>query len=188
MTTQPPIRTWRWATEISGAVGDLGITIPLVFALAMTTGLPAARILLLWGAAYILTGAYYRVPVSIQPLKAMAVIVIAGNIPVATLSTAAVAYGILFLVLAVTGIVPVIRRAFSPALVRGVQLGIGLMLGRKAFSLVMSHPFFLQGAHVPSWVTPAVAACVLGLLVYPRLRAQPSVVLGVSLADAATIT
>ncbi len=172
-------RSWRWPTEISGAVGDLGITIPLAYALSMTTGLPAGRIFLLWGLAYILTGAYYRVPVSIQPLKVMAVIMIAGGIPLATLSTAAVAYGLLFLLLAATGVVPLIRRAFSEALVRGVQLGIGLMLGRKAFSLVMSHPFLLQGAQVPAWVTPAVAALVLGLLVHPRLRSRPGVVLGV---------
>ncbi len=172
-------RTWRWATEISGAVGDLGITIPLAYALAMTTGMPAARIFLLWGAAYILTGAFYRVPVSIQPLKAMAVVVIAGNIPPAVLSTAAVAYGLLFILMAATGIIPVIRRLFSAALVRGVQLGIGLMLGRKALALVMSHPFLLQGVQVPGWVTPAVAAVVLGLLVHPRLRSRPQVVLGV---------
>ncbi len=178
MATQQQ-RSWRWSTEISGAVGDLGITIPLAYALSMTAGFPAARIFLLWGLAYIATGAYYRVPVAIQPLKVMAVIVIAGNIPPATLSTAAVAYGLLFILLAVTGIIPLIRRVFSEALVRGVQLGIGLMLGRKAFSLVMSHPFLLQGAQVPSWVTPAVAAAVLGLLVHPRLRSRPGVVLGV---------
>ncbi len=181
-----PVPHWRWKKEISGAVGDLGITIPLAYALVVTAGFPPGRIFFLWGTAYVLTGLFYRVPVSIQPLKAMAVIVISGTVSPSVLTTAAVGYGILFLLLAVTGVVPLIRKAFSEPLVRGVQLGIGLMLARKAWGLVSGHPFLLRGSEVPGWISWVAVLLIVVLLVLPRLRSRPGIVLGVLAAGLAS--
>ncbi len=136
--------------EWSGAVGDLGTLLPLAFALVVYNGFPPATLFLLWGIVYLVTGWFYRVPVSVQPLKAMAVIAIARGFSPDFLATTAVFYGILLIVLAATGVIRWLNNWFSPALVRGIQLGIGLILAQKAVELVLDKGFLL---HHPSGST-----------------------------------
>ncbi|UCH62022.1 MAG: putative sulfate/molybdate transporter [Fidelibacterota bacterium] len=130
-------------SELSGAVGDLGTALPLAFALVVFNGFPATRLFLLWGLIYIATGWYFKVPISVQPLKAMAVIAITAGFSQDTLATTAIIYGLLLLFLTGTGLVGWLQQWFSPALIRGVQLGIGLLLAQKAIALVGEHGFFL---------------------------------------------
>lgn len=159
-------RRWTWWGELSGAAGDLGILLPLGSALAISGGFGVGRLIFLWGVVYIASGLWYRVPVSVQPLKAMAVLAIAQGIDATTLSNAAVGYGVLFCLLAVTGTVDRIRRFFSPGLVRGVQLGIGLVLARKAWMLATDSGWFLgtEGA-TGAFALLAAALTVLLLVV-----------------------
>jgi MFS superfamily sulfate permease-like transporter len=182
MTKSARRRTWSWWGELGGAVGDLGITIPLAYALVVANGFSAPRIFFLWGLAYIATGLFYRVPVSVQPLKAMAVIAIAAGLDPATIGTAAVAYGLLFVLLAASGLITRVRRLFSAALVRGIQLGIGLMLSVKALGLVLESRFVLGGAALPTWVSGVIVlAAVLLLARGQRLTRVPPVLLLVAL-------
>ena len=139
-------------SEWSGAIGDLGTTLPLAFALVMINGFPAARIFLLWGLVYLVTGWYYKVPVSVQPLKAMAVIAITAGFSAQTLSSAAFFYGILFIILSMTGLIGWLQQWFSKALVRGIQLGIGLMLARKALDLIMNNAVILGAEQGGFWL------------------------------------
>jgi len=162
-TVDPQRSNWSWWGEMSGAVGDLGLMVPLAFALVVTNGVPAPRLAFLWGAAYVVTGLFFRVPVSIQPLKAMAVIALATGYGLDMLTTAAFAYGVLFLVLAGTGLISRLKRLFTPGLVRGVQLGIGLMLARKAVDLLMGSSFFLTAEGAGGGLV--VGACALSLVV-----------------------
>ncbi len=137
-------------SEWSGAVGDLGTLLPLAFALVVYNGFLPAKLFLLWGIVYLVTGWFYRVPVSVQPLKAMAVIAIAKGFSTEFLSTAAVFYGLLLLILAGTGIIRWLHNWFSPALVRGIQLGIGLILAQKAIELVLDKGFLLNHSAISS--------------------------------------
>jgi sulfate permease, SulP family len=169
---------------VGGAVGDLGLLVPLAFALVTTNGVPAPRLAFLWGAAYVATGLFFRVPVSIQPLKAMAVIALTAGYGLDMLTTAAFAYGVLFLVLAWTGLINRLKKFFTPGLVRGVQLGIGLMLARKAMELLQGSSFFLTTDG--SGGILVVAACVLSLVILlvggwwiRRPLALPLLVIGV---------
>lgn len=148
-------------SEWSGAVGDLGTTLPIAFALVQASGFSPARLFLCWGLVYVATGAYYRVPVSVQPLKAMAVIAISTGLGASLLSTTAVFYGVLLLVLTSTGLIRAISRWFSPGIVRGVQLGIGFLLAEKALELIGDHSVYLGS---PMGSTTTVAVLTLGVL------------------------
>lgn len=175
-----PRRDWSWTGELSGALGDLGTTLPLAWALAVGAGFPAGRLLLVWGLAYLATAALYRLPVSVQPLKAMAVIVIGLSLPPGTVAAAAVLYGAVLLVIGATGAVEAVARLFSPALVRGVQLGIGLMLLRKAAALAWRHPLVL-GHGAPGPLGPALAV-IAGLALWALVRSRGRGVLPAVLA------
>lgn len=151
-------------SEWSGAVGDLGTTLPLAFGLIIFNGFPPERIFFLWGIAYILTGWIYRVPVSIQPLKAMAVIAIATGYSAELLSTTALFYGVLLLLLSVSGIIRWLEKWFSAALIRGIQLGIGLILAHKAIALSIEKGFYLGSESVFPYLNIIILAAVILLL------------------------
>ncbi|MCH7774281.1 MAG: putative sulfate/molybdate transporter, partial [Bacteroidetes bacterium] len=119
--------------------------LPLAFALVVFNGFGISRLFLLWGVMYILTGWLYKVPVSVQPLKAMAVIAISSGISIEMLSGTSFFYGILLIVLSLTGAIRWLQKWFSPALVKGIQLGIGLILAQKAIEMVIEKGFLLFG-------------------------------------------
>jgi SulP family sulfate permease len=150
--------------EISGSVGDLGISLPLAFALVVSNGFPVARIFLLWGLVYLATGWYYRVPVSVQPLKAMAVIAIAASIAPDELASTAFFYGVIFVVLARTGAIAWLERLFTRALVQGVQLGLGLILAFKAIQLVRDYGIFLSSTEPAAFTALVMTGVVLAIL------------------------
>ncbi len=124
-------------SEWSGAVGDLGTLLPLVFALVVYNGYPVSRIFLLFGIVYVITGWIFKVPVSVQPLKVMCVIAIAHGFSIDFLATTAFFYGILLILLSMTGIISRLKKWISLALIHGIQLGIGLILAQKAIELVL---------------------------------------------------
>ncbi len=124
-------------------MGDLGILLPFAFALVIFNGYPPERLLFLWGLVYIVTGWYYRVPVSVQPLKAMAVIAIASGYGVSELASTALFFGILMIVLSATGVIRILQRFFTIALIRGVQLGIGFILIHTSVTMITSRGLYL---------------------------------------------
>ena len=79
--------------EWSGAFGDLGLLIPVVAALVIKNGFNGTSVLLVFGAAYILSALYYRLPMPVQPLKAMAALIIAQGLGVEGGSAAGLVMG-----------------------------------------------------------------------------------------------
>jgi hypothetical protein len=118
--------------ELAGAFGDIGTDLPLLLAMIAAAGLDAAGVFALFGAAQILTGVVYGLPMPMQPLKAMAVIVIAERIPGAVLFGGGLAVGAVMLLLALSGLLEWLVRVIPKCAVRGIQLGLALSLGRLA--------------------------------------------------------
>jgi len=137
------IRNRFGLSEWSGAVGDLGTLLPLAFALVVYNGYPASRILFLFGLVYVITGWIYKVPVSVQPLKVMSVIALAHGFSIDFIATTAFFYGILLILLSMTGIISWLQKRISLALISGIQLGIGLILAQKAIELVLDNGFLM---------------------------------------------
>src|SRR3970040_2104118 len=74
---RPPLRFDRH--ELAGAFGDMGTDVPLLVGVALAAKLDGASLLLMFGLMQIFTGFAYRMPMPVQPLKAMAAIVIAQH-------------------------------------------------------------------------------------------------------------
>ncbi len=154
-------------SEWSGAIGDLGTLLPLAFALVVFNGFGISRLFLLWGAAYVISGWYFKVPLSVQPLKAMSVIAIGLGLSTEMLAGTAFFYGLLLILLSATGAIKWLQKWFSAALVKGIQLGIGLILVQKALQLVYEKGFSLTGSHgslLISFSVLLVLLLVIGLL------------------------
>ena len=72
-----PLRFTR--AEFAGAFGDLGTDLPLLVGIVVATGMDATTAFVVFGALQIASGLAYRLPMPVQPLKAMAAIAIAGK-------------------------------------------------------------------------------------------------------------
>ena len=101
-TTPPRLRFDR--QELGGAFGDIGTDLPLLIALIVTCDLDAASVLILFGALQIVTGVFYGIPMPVQPLKAMAAIMLAQHLSAGTLAGAGIVIGVVMLLLAATGL------------------------------------------------------------------------------------
>lgn len=128
-------RPHRWLQDASGSVADLGVLAPIVAALVLGNGLDAGTVLVGVGALYLIAGLYFRVPVPVQPIKAAAAIAIARKLPPETIGAAGIVLGAALVVLGATGASKWLAKAFAVPIVRGLQLGVGLILLRAAIDL-----------------------------------------------------
>jgi hypothetical protein len=118
--------------ELSGAFGDIGTDFPLIAGMILAAKLDAASTLVMFGLMQILTGVFYRMPMPAQPLKAMAVLVIAQKVSGNVLYGGGLAIGVAMLFLASTGLIDAVARIIPKAVVRGIQFGLGLQLASLA--------------------------------------------------------
>lgn len=118
--------------ELSGAFGDIGTDFPLLVSMILIARLDTASVLIMFGLMQILTGFLYKMPMPVQPLKAMAVLVITQKLSGEVLYGGGLAIGITMLVLATTGLIEWIAAAVPKTVVRGIQFGLGLQLASLA--------------------------------------------------------
>jgi predicted benzoate:H+ symporter BenE len=117
--------------EWSGAFGDLGTLVPFLLAYVTVVGVAPAGMLLGFGAALVATGLYYRTPMAVQPMKAIGAVSIAGAAQTATvtpeaIAVAALATGVIWLVLGMTGTAEQVVRWIGRPVIIGITLGLGL--------------------------------------------------------------
>jgi SulP family sulfate permease len=176
-TTNPPqiddsaLRFDR--VELAGAFGDLGTLLPIVVGMILINKLSPSTVLLAFGLFYLATGYYFRLPVPVQPLKAVGAIAIAypALITEPVIGASGIIFGALLLLFALTGIVDKLAKLFTPPVVRGIQLSLGLVFLKKGIELIVSPQVFLNGLpgrlaeyHINLIIGIVVFALVLGLL------------------------
>lgn len=144
----------RLLGDASGSVADLGVLVPITGALVVHNGVDASAVLVSLGVLYVTAGLYFGVPVPVQPVKAASAIAIARGLPPEALSHAALILGIVLATAAATGISTRLARWFTPSLIRGLQLGVGVMLVGAAGNLVAAD----GGAVVAAVLVCAAAA------------------------------
>lgn len=143
--------------EFSGGLGDLGTFIPLTAALVMVSGLDPAMVLIFAGLFNITTGIMFGLPIPVQPMKAIAAVAIAEHLLPGEIAAAGLMVGAVVFLLGVTNFIEKVERYVPTAVIRGIQLGIGLKLGMRGIDLVTSSAWY--------GVDSVVVAVALGLLV-----------------------
>jgi MFS superfamily sulfate permease-like transporter len=140
-------------------------------------------VLVLFGLMQVATALAYRIPMPVQPLKAVAALVITQHIPGPVLFGGGLAIGVVMLLLAVTGLLDWLARVVPRSVVRGLQFGLGLQLASLALR------DFIPAEGASGWALAAAAfALVLLLLGNRRVPPAPLVVaLGVAWALAFTV-
>jgi SulP family sulfate permease len=166
--------------ELSGSLGDLGTLLPIVVAMILINKLSPTAVFLSFGMFYLIAGFYYRLPVPVQPLKAVGAIAIANPsmITDSVIGASGILFGAILLLLAVSGTVDKIAKLFTQPVVRGIQLALGLVFLRKGIELIIGKSLFLSGAagrfaeyNINLIIGAAVFIMVLALLDNEKLPA-----------------
>jgi MFS superfamily sulfate permease-like transporter len=147
--------------ELSGALGDLGTLLPLMLGSIAVAGLAPLPVLAGFAIFYIATAAWYRLPIPVQPMKAVAVVLLTAELDPAALAWSGVMLGAALLLLGLTGWITRLARIVPQSVLAGLQLGLGLALALLSLDLMATAPLL-------AIVTTGV---LLGLLLVPRAPA-----------------
>ena len=174
--------------ELAGAVADVGVLVPIAVALIVKNGLSPTAVLLPAGLLYVAAAFVYRLPVPVQPLKAFGAIAIAEGLGADAIAAGALLMGVVFVSLGASGLIDAAARAFPRAVIRGVQLVVGLLFLKIAWGLVVEPPAAFAGhaLAVPVALALAAAALVLALALKRFAISLALVTLGVGVMFVST--
>ncbi len=133
--------------ELAGAFGDLGTLLPIVVAMIFINKLSPSSVFLTFGIFYLVSGYYYRLPIPVQPLKAVGAIAIAypAIITESVIGASGIIFSVFLLIFSLSGMIDQLAKLFSQAVVRGIQLTLGLIFLKKGIELIVNKNLFMSG-------------------------------------------
>jgi hypothetical protein len=167
--------------ELAGAFGDIGTDLPLLIALVSTCGLDAASVCIVFGLLQVATGLAYGMPMPVQPLKAMAAIMLTQKLSAGTLAGGGLVIGVAMLLLTLTGLLDLLARVVPKEVVRGMQLGLGVTLA----TLALKDYAGADGA--PGYVLAGLSVVLLLALRRQHRVPAPLAVMGLGLLYAVAV-
>lgn len=126
--------------ELSGSLADIGSMVPFILGAVLMGSFELAPVLLMFAAAHIAAGFWYRIPMSVQPMKAIGALVIAGGLTHGQAVGAGLVTGMFFLMLGLSGMISHIAGSLPRSIIRGTQLGMASIIAARAFDLILHHP------------------------------------------------
>jgi len=178
----PIPRSWPLTRlDVAGAFGDIGVLFPIAIALITLNHLNPTSLFLTAGLTYCLAARYFQIPTAVQPFKAVAAVALALSLSPSAIASAGLLMGVLLLLVGVTNVAGWLAKFFTLPIVRGIQLGLGLVLAREGLRLVMGsgsgRP--LPGGELGSWLIALTGAALL--LALPNSRRFPAALVLLSL-------
>lgn len=151
-------------SELAGAFGDLGTLVPFVVGYITISQMDPQGVLLGFGLLAVATGLYFRTPMSVQPMKAIATVAITHPevITRGAIFVASVVTGLLWLGMGASRAVSLLATLTSRPVVRGIVLGLGLSFIFEGVKLMQLAP----------WLAIGGASLTFFLLGQPRVPAM----------------
>jgi hypothetical protein len=171
------VAAWSVTAELpgdaTGAIGDSVTVVPVVVALAALTDVALAPVLLWFGVFQVVWGFHYGVPVSVEPMKALAALALAGSLSTTGLVAAGLLASATLLLAGTVGALTYLEDAITRPVIRGVQLAVALVLGETALDL---------GGTNPELAAVAIVVALVVAIVSRRASALAVVAVGVAIA------
>jgi hypothetical protein len=146
--------------------------------MVLAAKLDPASVLVMYGLMQLLTGLVYRLPMPVQPLKAVAALVITQHIQPPVIFGAGLAIGLAMLLITGFGLIDWLSRVVPKSVVRGIQLGLGLQLASLAL-----REYVGADQMTGYWLAGLAFILVIALLGNRRLPAAiPVIALGIAYA------
>jgi MFS superfamily sulfate permease-like transporter len=147
--------------EVAGAFGDLGTFLPHAVSALTVGGLAPAGLFVGFGLFYGATGLLYRLPIPVQPMKAVSAVLVTSHMTPGAVAATGVILGVVLFFLGVTGLIDRLSRAIPQSVTAGLQLGLGITLALLGLRLMLELP----------WIGFGILALVLVLMLVPRCPA-----------------
>lgn len=106
--------------EVTGALGDTVTVLPVIVALAALTEASLAHLFVGFAVFQAVWGLYYGLPLSVEPMKALAGLAIAGALTYGELMAAGLAAGAVLLVAARLNAIDRVAEYVAEPVIRGV--------------------------------------------------------------------
>jgi sulfate permease, SulP family len=167
--------------EVAGAIGDIGILVPLGGALILVNGLQASPVLLFTGLLVLLSGLVFRIPFPVQPLVALSALAVGERLSPGVIHAGGLEIGAALLLISVDGIAAALARIFTEPVIRSLQFGAGVLLVMTAVDLLIDPPAPFGGVDPSPWpVLLAVPAFVAASMAARRGYRSSALVLTVA--------
>ncbi|MDF0591913.1 putative sulfate/molybdate transporter [Candidatus Methanocrinis natronophilus] len=128
--------------EISGSVGNFGTVLPILLGAALVSEVNLGAALLFFGLWYIVMGIYYGIPISVEPMKAIGAIAIAGELTSGEIAASGLILGAALLFLGAGKGIGRLQGLIPEGVIRGVQLGLALVLIKTSAGLMVQDLLF----------------------------------------------
>lgn len=170
--------------DLSGAVADLGVLVPLSAALVVVNGIHPAPLLIAAGVLVVASGLYFRIPFPVQPLKALTALAVAQSLSPDLIHAAGLQIGLLFAFLGVTGLADRLAVLFTKEVIRSLQFAVGSLLVITAVRLAIEPPEIFGDRFSPGLILGLAVAVFVVIAVASHLRwtAAGAVTLAVGIA------
>lgn len=122
--------------DLSGAFADLGTFLPLVVALLVLGRFDPSGLLIGFGLFAVATGAIYRLPMPVQPMKLVAAFAIAGGLSASSMMASGLLIGLALLILGCSGLIDKMRWLIPRTVLTGLQIALGLHLLATSAALI----------------------------------------------------
>ena len=125
--------------EFGGAFGDWGTLVPFIIGFVLIVGLNPAGIFLCLGITNIILGIKYNLPLPVQPQKTIGAVALSQTWTPSLVISTGFGTGIIWTVLGFSKKLNKIVERVPTTAVRGIQLGLGLILGWAAILLFIDN-------------------------------------------------
>ncbi len=129
-------RISSFIAEISGALGDLGTLLPYLIGILSAGLLLPGPVFAGLAAAYLTVAFVFRLPIPVQPMKAIGAVALAGGLGTLGIAWAGAILGALLILFALLPGIERHARAVPQSIIAGLQAGLGLTLGMLALGLM----------------------------------------------------
>jgi len=155
--------------EFAGSFGDIGTDLPLIAGILLASGIDAASALIMFGLMQVFTALKYGMPMSVQPLKVFATIVIAQKLTGPVIFAGGLAIGIIMLLLTITGLIEKLATLIPKPVIRGIQFGLGIQLAMLAVK-----NYILPAGSTETYIIAAITF-ITGLVLLGNRKYPPAI-------------
>ena len=137
----------RALRNILGSFADGAILFPLIAAICLGSGVSSAPFFLSTGAIYLISALWFRIPMPVQPLKAIAIAAIVSGSSFLEIRLAGALLGLLCLA---SLMLPIdrLKDRIPKHVIHGIQLSLGVMLMRRGLEILI--PLFPHLWNIPT--------------------------------------
>jgi hypothetical protein len=147
--------------ELGGAFGDWGTLIPFIIGYVSIVGLNPAGIFLTLGLTNIILGIKFNLPLPVQPQKTIGTVAISQKWTPSLVISTGFATGVIWLILGFSKLLGKIVQKVPIITVRGIQLGLGFILGWTALTLI-----------IDNWILGVISIIII--LIFINIKKIPS--------------